>query len=284
MAHFRTFFEKFPFLFSKKKGSIIIGCILGFCLVYLVRSCTLGHSSEPTFHIGQDKWENMDLMGKERNLAAFNNQLMSAVAKQENFRISIVVAPQSELIRELEEGKLQGVLTSLQSSYLNEQRLIFSEPYFLTGPVLIIPSTAPLEGWNEKGKKIIGIPRHSPVLTTLEQDPTIQTKIYDDILTALSDLRERRIDGAIFPAIPSYTYVNTFYKNELKIATLPLTDEGIRLAAQKNDAGRELIGRFSKGIAEIKKNGVLHQLFEQWGLINAENFDQSNHKLPASFK
>lgn len=272
MAISPSFFDKIPFLSSTKTRSIIIGCLLGLFFFYLVRSCTSDHFMETTYHIGQDsRWVNLHLMGKERNLAAFNNQLIGTIAKQEKFHFSITLAPTAELINDLENGKLQGIVTALQSSYLNEQRLIFSDPYFLTGPVLIIPSTAPLEGWNEKGKKIIALPSHSPVLASLEQDPTIQTKIYDDILHALSDLSEHHIDGAIFPAIQSYTYVTTFYKNELKIATLPLTDEGIRLAAQKNEAGKELVERFNQGIAVLKANGEYHKLLEQWGLVDTEH-------------
>lgn len=271
MANFLSFFDKIPFFSSTKRRSIIIGCILGLFFVYLVRSCTSNNFMETTYHIGQDsRWADLHLMGKERNLSAFNHQLLSAIAKQEKFHFSITLAPAADLVRDLENGKLQGIVTALRSSYLNEQRLIFSDPYFLTGPVLIIPSTAPLDGWNELRKKIIAIPSHSPILASIEQDPTIQTKIYDDILRALSDLSEHRIDGAIFPAVQSYTYVHTFYKNELKIATLPLTDEGIRLAAQRNEAGKELVERFNQGIAVLKANGEYHKLLERWGLVDTE--------------
>lgn len=276
MVNFRTILEKIPFPSSNKARSILLGCLLGFFFFFLVRSCTSDQSDEATYRIGQvSKWENINLMGRERNLAAFNSQLLAAVAKQGKFRIVVRTASSTELISDLEQGKLQGILTALQPSYLNEERLLFSEPYLLTGPVLIIPSTAPLENWNEKRKKIVGIPSHSPVLATLEQDPTIQIKIYDDILRALADLSERGIDGAIFPAIPSYTYVNAFYKNELQIATLPLTDEGIRLVVQNNADGKALIEHFNVGIAAIKNSGEFNQLLNQWGLINTESINPS---------
>ena len=73
-----------------------------------------------------------------------------------------------------------------------------------------------------------------------------------------------------------YTYVHTFYKNELKIATLPLTDKGIRLAAQRNEAGKELVERFNQGIAVLKANGEYHKLLERWGLV-----DTSRSKINA---
>ena len=227
-----------------------------------------------TFHIGQDsRWATLNLMGKERNLTAFNNELLSSIAKLENFNIRIEITSAADLISDLEEGTLQGALTSVQPSYLNEENLIFSNPYFHIGPVLIIPSTAPIEGWNDKRKKIIGIPLYSPILTSLEEDSTIQTKIYDDILHALSDLSDYKIDGAIFPAIPANTYVRTFYRHELKIATLPLTDEAIRLAALKNEKGIMLIELFNKGLATLKKDETYDKFLERWSLINVEKIE-----------
>jgi polar amino acid transport system substrate-binding protein len=261
---------------TKRNRYIALGVIVGLCLVYLMRGCTWESSSEPRYNIGQDsRWRNLNLMGKERNLAAFNNDLLTAIAKQKHFRIHLVIASASELIEDLEKGKLQGALTSLQSSYSNENQLVFSDPFFLTGPVLIIPSTAPIDGWNEKRRKIVGIQANSHQLLNFEQDPSIQIKLYDDMLHALTDLSERRIDGALLPALPAYTYVTTFYKNELKIATSPLTDEGIRLVTLKNDEGKSLIKLFDEGLAELKQNGTYHKILEQWGLINTEKTEPS---------
>lgn len=269
----------------KRYRYIAIGIILGLCLFYLFRSCTIHPLAEAEYSIGQDtRWRKLHLMGKETTLSAFNNELLMSIAKQEHFRIHLKVT--SDPVAEVEQDKIQGALTALQPSYLNENRLLFSEPYFLIGPVLIISPKAPIEGWNEKGRKIIGVPTQSSMLLSLEEDPSVQIKIYDDILTALADLSERRIDGAIFPAIPAYTYVHTFYKNELKIATLPLNDEGIRLVARKDKVGETLIKQFNEGLETLKQNGTYDKLLDRWGLINVEqiktqvnnsDYEQHNH-------
>lgn len=248
---------------------LILGIMLALAVILVINGCGINHLMETTYHIGQDnRWGTINLMGKEKNLTAFNNQLLSAIGKEEEIRLVVEIDPSADLINKLDNGELQGILTALQASYLHEERLLFSPPFFLTGPVLIIPLAAPLEGWNEKGKKIIGISHDSHLASTLEQDPTIQIKIYHDILKALTDLIERNIDGAIFPAIPSYTYVNAFYKTELKIATLPLTDEGVRLVVQNNEQGKELLELFNKGLTSLKENGTFTKLLDSWGFVN----------------
>lgn len=260
------------FFASKKNRYITLSCLLGLSLFFLFGGCGLNRSSKSEYYIGQDsRWRAFNLMGRERNFAAFTNDLLARISRQEKFGVRIIVTPTSELLSDLERGKLQGALILQEPSHLTENRFVFSDPYFLVGPVLILPVKAPIDGgWNEKGRKIVGMLNNSHSLLNLEQDPTIQVKLYDDILKALSDLNERRIDGVILPAIPAYTYVTTFYKNELKIATLPLTDEGVRLVALKNEEGELLIKRFNEGLAKLKENGTYQKILEQWGFINFE--------------
>jgi polar amino acid transport system substrate-binding protein len=254
---------------AKRSRYIALGVVLGLCFFYVIRSCSIHTLSESYYTIGQNtRWPELYLMGKEQHLSAFNHELLATIAKQQHIRLRLIVT--SHLMKELEQGKLQGMLTTLQPNYSNANHLLFSDPYFLTGPVLIISAYVSPPELNEKGKKIVGVPSQSPLLSSLEQDPSIQVKIYEDILPALADLSERRIDGAIFPAIPAYTYTQTFYKHELKIATAPLTDEGIRLATLKNEGGESLIKKFNQGLNQLKQNGGYNKMLEHWGLSNVE--------------
>lgn len=258
------------FLTSKKRF-ILIALILGLSLLYLFKSCGIKAPLGKEYSIGQEsRWEHFGLLGKERNLAAFNYDLLLAIAKEEKIAIRMVNVPIAELISNLQQGKLQGALTTLQPPFLHENQFIFSNPYFLTGPVLIIPLTTPMQGWNENRKKIVGIQANSHPLLNLDQDPSMQLKLYSDIWSAFTDLNDRRIDGVIWAAIPAYTYVSTFYRGKLKIATLPLSDEGIRLVALKNPEGEELIQHFNAGLSKLKKEGAYADMLKRLGLINTE--------------
>lgn len=254
---------------AKRYGYIIIGILIGLSLFFVIRSCNKATVNESDYHIGQDtSWQDLYLANKERNLSAFNSDLLTAISKQQNFRVKF--SSVTDPIEELEQNKLDGVITTLQTSYLYENRFLFSNPFFISGPVLIVPSNAPIDGWNELRKKIIAIPKHSPILINLEKENSIQVRIYDDILTALADLKSGRIDGAIYPAIPAYTYTNIFYKNDFKLVSLPLTKTGLRLVTLKNDAGETLIQQFNKGLEEIMQNGTYDKILTRWGFVNIE--------------
>lgn len=253
---------------GQKKTFILLGILLGLTLFYLLRYISLNHSFEDSYTIGQDtRWRDLLLKDKARNFTAFNNELLTSIAKEEHFQIRII--PTSNLLADLEDGKVQGILTTLQPNYPN-QHLLFSNSYFHTGPVLIVSTQPRKQKAQGEGKSIIGIPEHSPLLSSLEQDPSVQIKFYDDIIPALTDLREGRIDGAIFPAISAYIFTESYYHQELKIATLPLTDEGIRLATLKNDKGKSLIDKFNAGLKSLHENGSYHDMLLRWGLIDTE--------------
>lgn len=247
---------------------MIIKILIGFTLFYLLAACSTNHSLPNRYIIGEDRrWKDLHLNGKERNFSAFSNELLKSIAKQENFELGFTDT--LDPMKELQEGKLQGVLTHLKANYSNE-KLLFSDPYFLIGPVLITSKNSNTKYSKNEETKIIGVPPNTPLLSNLQQDPTIQIKFYDDILTALADLRNGQIDGAIFPVIPSYIYTETFYKQELKIATPPLTDDGVRLVAFKNDAGKVLIEKFNQGLKTLKEEGTFQKMLYNWGFTDVE--------------
>ncbi len=262
------------FFAGSTRRLILLLFLMSLFFLFLFRSCTSEHISENTYSIGQDSsWRGLGLRDKERNLTAFNDNLLAAVAKLEHIHLNILIIPSSQHISGLEQGKIHGILTTLKPEASNEKYLLFSNPYFLTGPVLIVRTAAPINGWNEMAKKIIGVQSITPAILNLEKDLSIQVKLYDDILQALADLRERRIDGVVYPAIAAHIYTKTFYGKELKIITQPLTDDGLRLAALNNKAGQLLIQRFNDALAKIKQNGTYDQLIERWGLVNVEKIN-----------
>lgn len=247
---------------------ILLGILMGLTIYCFCTGCSMGDLTQDRYIIGQDpRWKDLHLNGKERNFSAFSHDLLKSIAKLEDFQV--VLNDTFNPLRELQEGKIQGILTNLKPNYSNKN-LLFSDPYFLVGPVLIISTKSNFKYPQTEEKKIIGIPTNSRLLRKLEEDPFVQIKFYDEILNALADLRDGQIDGAMFPVNPAYTYTETFYKQELKITTAPLTDDGIRLVALKNEGGKNLIEKFNQGLKTLKDEGSFRKMLQNWGFIDVE--------------
>ncbi|WP_068471389.1 substrate-binding periplasmic protein [Candidatus Protochlamydia phocaeensis] len=264
-------------IFSSKKRSYGIGlALLLFLALFSIRGCSTPVSFNNSYTIAQDvRWMGLNLMGKERNLSAFNVDLLATIAKLENMRIQLssIQDDNNAMLAKLENGEVQGIISTMQPTPINQNAFVFSDPYFLLGPVLIISKGAPVKGWNEMSRKIVGVQSNSPAILDLEKDPSIQIKLYDNILRAMADLDDQRIDGIIFPVVPASIYTKTFYEGRLKIATPPLNNEGLRLVALKNPKGEQLIKSFNQALKTIKADGLYDRLLERWGLMNAEKVE-----------
>jgi polar amino acid transport system substrate-binding protein len=175
------------------------------------------------------------------------------------------------LMLNLENGLVDGILASFEPNFRARDLFSFSDPYFLIGPVLIIPKTSPLNINLELKDKIIGVPANSSSFFDMQGNTSIQLRLYNDILPALKDLDEGRIDGVIFPALTAYIFTSTFYPQHFSIATSPLTQEGLRLIALKNEHGNHLIEQFNAGLLSLKEKGIYTQLLTKWGLIQLDH-------------
>ena len=267
-----TFAEQFAS--SKKIRFWVAFAGLVFLLLLGFKACSHHGADIPLYVIGEDiNWTNINLMGKERSISAFSSDLMKEIALEEGARFRISLVQNAEILEKLESQDLDGILTALEPNVIYRNRFIFSEPYFLLGNVLVLPIEAKLSGFNEKAKKIIGVNPTDTSILQLENRSQFELKMYDNILKALSDVEQRRIDGAIFLALPAYIYTRTFYDKKLRVATTPLTNEGLRLMVLKGQKGEELIKLFNEGLATSKKNGKYDQLIKNWGLVNPEKID-----------
>jgi ABC-type amino acid transport substrate-binding protein len=265
----------FKNLNAKKFFYLLIPCLLLISLMNLVRSCSNSVSTIPTYRIGRDPhWFFVNLMGKERNMTAFSDELLSAMAKKEKLGLVILSDFSNELLQKLQKGELDGILSPLEKNATNQNHLLFSDPYFSLGPVLILPIESDFNSEQKQGQKMIGIQTSLSNNLNLEKDPTIQIRLYNDILQALADLNTNQIDGVIFPSLPAFIYTKAFYPNRLRIATPPLNEEGLRLITLNNPKGASLIQHFNEGLHKLKQDGGYDELIHKWGLINAEKWNE----------
>ncbi|MBA3722522.1 MAG: transporter substrate-binding domain-containing protein [Parachlamydiaceae bacterium] len=262
----------------RKKSSFyfFIGILIIF-LFFLFRGCSDSVSKDQLFHIGrQNSWPSVNLMGKEKNVAAFTDELLSAIAMKEHLNMSLTLTSPNDLMSKLQDSQFDAIITNLQPEPAIERQYVLSNPFFLLGPVMVVPTESELDTWEELKYKIIGIMSQSPILLEISKDASIRLKLYDDIPKVLSDLFEQKIDGAILPALPAYIYIRSFYPGQIKIATSPLNKDGLRLVALKTDSGKFLIDEFNKGLAEIKTDGIYQKLIDNWGLVDFEHIGQNS--------
>lgn len=245
------------------------------------------------FRIAIDQsWYPLELYNKKEALLVFSEDLMQEIAKKEKINLELLQVVPEDLFIGLDEGEYEGVLSSLmvlEKNSLNyvittsantitshigreegSESYIFSKPYYLLGPVLVVPMSSSIKSLNDLNKKRIGVIKGDKLISNLSNNSSIRFVFYDDSdRDKLSnDVVNQEIDGMILDDISAYQFTTSpLYQDKLRIASAPLTREGLRLIVKNNPESKELIDKFNEGLKTLKKDGAYNQLLLKWDLF-----------------
>lgn len=262
---------------SKKRFRFTIGSFLLIVLILigLVRSCTSGEKKivKSSYKIYRDpNAAPLLLMGKERNMRAFSDELILAIANKANLKVSINAENYKNLFEGLDAGKYDAIVSLLTPNVINQSRYYFSDPFYLLGPVLIVRQDSKANSLAQMEGKIVGISAGSTSAYNVDNYPSILIIPYDNVTMALDDLTNNKIDGLIMEAWPANVYTHGFYGTKLRVASSPLTKEGLRLVTLRKQEYAYLIESFNEGLIDLKKDGEYDKLLEKWSLFNTDPF------------
>ncbi len=235
------------------------------CLVF--GSCK-SKSNSFDYKIALDPaWYSLELPGRETALTTFTLELIEAIGKIEGITVGIYQQSWNDLIYGLQQDSYDAVCSTLQPYLFYDKLYEFSDLYLLTGPVLVVSSQIPSPSLAQMGGKIIGIQRSSNAALILEKYPEIIQRTYDSIQQALQDITKDTIDAAIIDVLTAEAFTQNLFQHQLKVASAPLTQEGIRLVSLKGQAS-DLILRFNRGLKKLKANGTYSALVRKWNLAD----------------
>lgn len=232
--------SKFKYFINSTKSRFIIilmlaGIFLG-GLIYILssKSATL----PPTvFRIAIDEiWYPLKLYDKEQYISAFSEDLLQKIAAQQHFSVQIVRIGSENRLAKLDNGDYEGILSSLILQQENTEKYISSNPYYLLGPVLVVSKSSGIKSLNDLRGKTIGLIDRSETIEALEKHSSIRFVYYsyNNRFKLIEDVSNKVIDGMLLDVIPAYEYtMDGIYQDQLKVASKPLTNEGLRGCVEK---------------------------------------------------
>ena len=238
----------------------------------LIRACSITSATIPTtlYRIGYDEsWYPLSLYGKERNMAGFVTDLLGEISRDTKLRMVLYPMTGSSMYPELDNGNIEGILSFVQPTVSMQDRYLFSDPIYLIGPVLIVSSSNKANSMKSMEGKIVGVKRGSTLIFD-EPYPPMQIVPYDNMSTAFSDLVANRIDGIVINALEAFLQLQGLYAKELRVATPPLTKEGLRLIVRKEGEGTQFIELFNEGLKQSRDDGQYNAIRDKWTLFNTD--------------
>lgn len=207
-----------------------------------------------------------NIYGKQRNFILFTNELFAAIGRDQNCQFEWVPATIDNLMKGLNDGQWEGVLTLMVPDARWYDTYIFSKSYYYLGPVLVVPISSSVQSMKEIQGKRVGILRQSPALFTLPRFVPIDILQYLSPILALQALERGEIDAIVLDQLFANALIEGIYKGRLRVIPLSIGLDGIRLVAAKGSQGKTLIETFDKGLKNLRDNGTYHKLLEKWDL------------------
>lgn len=253
---------------SRKRKRLILILILGLLIAIIsLRACSkmAPEHQKSLYKIARDKtWYPLNLLGKDRSMTAFTNELLFALSKEQKLQIQLLNIGYENLLTVLHNEDVDGILTPMSPT--TAQNLLFSDSFYYLGPALIVVASSPVTSLKEMQGKSIGVLSNASLSYLNAHYPTVLITSYDNPLVALNDLENNVIDGVVLNALSAYTYAKGLYAGRLKVLDSSLTSEGLRLVTRKDPDSQYLIEGFNSGLKKLKANGTYDTLLKKWGL------------------
>lgn len=251
-----------------QKIYLALGVILFCVAAFFLKGCGTAKEAK-VYKIGRDRsWYPLNLLGKEKNMLAFTDDLIYTIAEVEGFQVDLGSASQNSLKEILDDGGFDAIVTYRRPTSELLSTYEFSAPFFLLGPVLVVPIDSKAKSLQDMKNKVVGIPTGASVVYNMNKVPDIIFTPFENILFALRNLAANQIDGVIMEAIPAHEYIESFYKGELRVVPPPLTNDGLRLMALRHHNEEKMLSLFDKGLKKVKADGTYQKLIEKWGLFD----------------
>lgn len=239
-----------------------------FALIFYIASCSPMPSNDTGYTIAIDPtWFPLDLPSKEPYVLAFTKELMQKISEKKGVKLSRVIVSWDNILEGLNEKDYQGMFSLMEPYLFNLQKYDFSDVYLQTGPVVVMRETATKSEIDKLYEKEIAIFSETEEQTLINLYPDALPRLYDSVPKALVDVAIGSLDGALIEVLEAVGYVADIYKGQLKIATKPLTQAGIKLVALK-DQNKHLIKLFNEGLHDLIKDGEYDKLAKKWQLKN----------------
>lgn len=273
MPSLSSLLSKISKILERKK--ILVSASLIFLIIFTwvtLRSCSTKESlKEHLYRIARDStWSPLQLLGRERYMQGFTTDLLIAIAKEEDFKLEILNVGPNQLTDNLEREWYDGMLSSLMPDVVNESRYVFSDSFYLTGPVLIVLKDSNVDSLKDLKGRRLGVKAGSRSILTLSGSLDIDLVTYENLNMAIEDLIKDRIDGVLMDSIIAQTYIQNFYASKLKVVTSPLNKEGLRVVALRNEYGEHLVEMFNAGLKKLRDNGTYRELLKKWELVHPD--------------
>lgn len=193
----------------------------------------------------------------------FDNELLKAIAQKEGFKVEFVATDFSALLGQVANGTFDIGSSAISQTDERKKTVAFSAPYNYQSLGIEAPEGSPVKDEKTLGGKRIGVVQGTVSDTWLaDNEPSAQAVRFPNDAAALSALKTKAIDGAVFDLATAETYAEENPDSKLKVVHSITTDLPHGYAFKKGNT--ELIDKVNAGLKKVIEDGTWEKLHKQF--------------------
>lgn len=251
----------------KRKSLLLLSVIMILSMVLAACSSTTANTSGKTkIRVASEAtyppFESVDENTKQ--LVGFDIDLVNAIAAKENLEVEFVNTPFDSVLAGISTCQYDAAASAITITEERKQTMAFSDPYIKAGQLISVSinNTDIKSPADLKGKKIsVQLGTTGDIEAKKIEGATV--KPFDTADMAFLELVNGQVDATIVDSPTSMIYINK-YKDKIKPVGEPFTNEQYGIAVCKKNT--ELLKTINAGLAAVKADGTLDQLYTKWNL------------------
>lgn len=247
-----------------KKIMIAAVTILSLLMLF---SCAKKEESAKVYVFATDAtWPPLEYIDESGNLTGFEVELVPMIGEKVGVKMEAKNIPWDTIFAGLANGQYDGVASGVSVTEDRKKTMDFSTPILQAGQVMIVRNDSKVKGAEDMKGLRVGVQIGTTGDLVLD-DYDVTRRQYDDIGLAIQDMLNGNLDACVCDSLIASDYVlaNENYKNRLKVAGEPFTEEDIAIAVKKGNS--ELLGLVNKGLEMMKADGSYDALKAKWNLL-----------------
>lgn len=199
------------------------------------------------------------------NIVGFDVDVFDAVCERVNCVAEFITTAWDGIFPALAAGEFDAVASGVTITEERAQIVDFTVPYFVVDQAITVRVENEdwlLDDFTTGGSLTLGAQTGTTnALTAEELVGRDRVQLYDDFNSAIQALLNGDVDGVMIDDATADEFVNT-YAGELAVSIRGVeSGEELGFAVQK---GSELVDALNAGIEQIREDGTLDALVQQW--------------------
>ncbi|MEK3889193.1 transporter substrate-binding domain-containing protein [Bacillus sp. FSL K6-3431] len=198
---------------------------------------------------------------KTGELEGFDIEIIEEIADRAGFKVKFETMDFDGVLAGLQSGRFPIGVAGMSITEERKESIDFSIPYYDSGLVMMVPIDSDIQSIEDVDGKKIGSRQGSTSQTYLQKQTEAKVEAFPEIVTAYMDVKEGRLDGALYDLPNVLYYISQEGDDKLKTVGDVLEGQSYGIALKKDS---EIVDDVNKALESIIADGTYADIYEKY--------------------